>query len=398
MTTFTADRRAVSLGLAAFLAACGRKAPDDAPDAAPADAPNNAPDAETIAPPPPRPDPPPAPVRDAGALKALLDAQVAARGVPALAAAYVTPKGVAFSAASGVRRFGSDDRVTTQDVWHIGSNTKAMTAALYARLVEAGLAQWGATLPDLFPDLTLDPAWQAVTIEHLLSHRAGLNDVGVPWVIARRADNRPLPEQRLASTRDWLAVPPPRRVGQFAYANTGYVIAGAAIEAITGKSWEEAIERHVFKPLIMVNRGFGPPPGDAPQGHRGTEAFRYKPAGLGPEADNPLALAPAGCVHIALDDWANFLRVFIDPDQTFLTPEAVTHLTTPAPGADYALGWKVVEQGGERFIAHDGSNTMWLARMMASPAKRHAMLIATNCAGSPAEDAMETISRSLAAA
>jgi CubicO group peptidase (beta-lactamase class C family) len=43
----------------------------------------------------------------------------------------------------GHRRRGSPEPVAPGDLWHIGSNTKAMTAALYARLVEQGGGRLG---------------------------------------------------------------------------------------------------------------------------------------------------------------------------------------------------------------------------------------------------------------
>ena len=39
--------------------------------------------------------------------------------------------------------------MTVEDKWHLGSNTKAMTAALFGRLVDQGRARWGARVVDL---------------------------------------------------------------------------------------------------------------------------------------------------------------------------------------------------------------------------------------------------------
>ena len=72
-------------------------------------------------------------------------------GTPALAGAVVTREGLSFLEAAGVRRKGQPDLVTTDDKWHLGSNTKAMTAALYGRLVEqgrpGGASPWPACSP-----------------------------------------------------------------------------------------------------------------------------------------------------------------------------------------------------------------------------------------------------------
>src|SRR5262249_34576377 len=139
-----------------------------------------------------KPSPTPAqlpPVTDAFALRAVLEKARAEAGLPALAGALVYPDREII-AAVGTREINRKDAVTIDDPWHIGSDTKAMTAAVYAKLVEAGKAKWGATLPELFPKLTLDPAWKATTIEQAMAHRAGLTDIDAPWIIARRMDKR----------------------------------------------------------------------------------------------------------------------------------------------------------------------------------------------------------------
>ncbi|MBI1362078.1 MAG: serine hydrolase [Alphaproteobacteria bacterium] len=377
------DRRQVALGLSALLASACSKPRAPAPEAkAPAVA---------------RPPPQPSAITDANALKTQLD-QLVGDDVPALAAAAVNKMGVTFIGAAGVRRAGETDPVTVDDPWHIGSDTKAMTAALYARLVDKGRAKWGATLPDLFPDLasSMDAAWRQITVEQLMSHRAGLDDIGVPWLIARRADTRSLQAQRLDTARDKLSKPPAKPVGEFSYANVNYIIVGAAIEQITGLSWEKAITAEVFQPLGMEGAGFGAPKGAAPQGHRANPLGGVAPVGTGPGADNPAALGPAGTVHLPLDDWAKFIAVFLDPGQTFLKKESLEHLVTPPAGASYALGWGIIDDPvAGRMLSHAGSNTMWFAQAIIAPEHGIAALAASNCATAAAQKAVETATNSL---
>jgi hypothetical protein len=76
-----------------------------------------------------------------GSLQRLVDET----GVPALAGAVVTPEGLPLLEAAGLRRRNASETVTTGDLWHLGSNTKAMTAALYGRLLDLA--------PDLAPTI-----------------------------------------------------------------------------------------------------------------------------------------------------------------------------------------------------------------------------------------------------
>jgi hypothetical protein len=72
--------------------------------------------------------------------------------VPAICAAVVNSDGIIAVGAVGVRRRGDTAPVTSDDLWHLGSDTKAMTAAVVARLVEQKKVRWTSTLAELFPE------------------------------------------------------------------------------------------------------------------------------------------------------------------------------------------------------------------------------------------------------
>ena len=97
-------------------------------------------------------------------------------GVPAMAAALVTSEGIQFVGAVGVRKRGTEVPVALNDLWHLGSDGKAMTSTLIARLVERGQLKWDSTLAEIFPELApqMNPDFQKVTLLQLLSHHAGL--------------------------------------------------------------------------------------------------------------------------------------------------------------------------------------------------------------------------------
>lgn len=310
---------------------------------------------------------------------------VEATGTPALAGAVVTREGLAFLQAAGVRRKGQDEPVTADDKWHLGSNTKAMTAALYGRLVEQGKAKWGATLAELFPDLKVDPALAGASIETLMAHRAGIVDAGlidVAWLVAARADSRPLEVQRAAFAAKVLTAGPGGTPGQFAYANANFILVGAAIERLTGRPWETVIKAELFDPLGMASAGFGAPKGAQPWGHQfvGGTLQPLDPAG---PSDNPAALGPAGTVHASLTDYAKFIRLFLTEGGRLLKPETIAHLTTPPTQGDqsYAGGWLTFAQrpwAKGPALAHEGSNTFWHAFAAVGPAAGLAVITAAN--------------------
>ncbi|MEM5518677.1 serine hydrolase domain-containing protein [Henriciella sp. AS95] len=291
----------------------------------------------------------------------------------------------AVTAVSGHTRKGSDEAVDPGDAWHIGSNTKALTALLYARLVEGGDAQWGVSVTDLFKDQidTIDPAWNNVTIEDVFAHRAGVGQLGPTWLISRHADSRPVTEQRLETVEKLLASPPKKPVGEFEYSNLNYIVAGTAIELMTGESWEDAMKARVFDvPGSEWSEGWGfGPPQDGLQGTKRNLFGLKQAAGTGPGADNPAALGPAGTAHAPLESHARLLLEFINPESDLVTKDMREHLFQPWPDetADYAMGWGVMRgDDGNVSYGHAGSNTMWLSRALILPGLDAAIVVNTN--------------------
>ena len=298
-------------------------------------------------------------------------------GPPALAGGVVTRQGLIWSGARGVRRAGSVDAVTTTDRWHLGSNTKAMTAAVFARLVEQGRTHWGLTLAEAFPGGPLDPAWRTVPIEALMRHRAGLTDepvLGRAWLGTARADARPLPVQSAELAASALSRPPAGRPGSFAYANLNYVVAGAAIEAITGGSWEDAMRTEVFEPLGLSGAGFGAPPEPNAWGHRQVNGTAMPVEPSHPGADNPAALGPAGTAHMTVADFARWTQA-VSGEGDWLSKESLARLNqTDETDPAYSLGWIVQPAppfgafaGAGNTLAHEGSNTMWHTLAIVAP-------------------------------
>lgn len=247
--------------------------------------------------------------------------------------------------------------------WHIGSNTKAMTAALYARLVERRRLRWHATIADLFPSIAVHPAWSSLLVEDLLGHTSGLTDgfVDGDWLDARRADPASPRAQRHALAARVLSHPPPERPGVYRYGNLNYVLIGAAIEEATGSDWEKVIQDDLFAPLHMGEVGFGAPPPSGPWGRSdvGGKLTAIDPRGI---ADNPPVLWPSGGVHLSPASYARFLGIFLRDGAPLLQASTVARLLTPpSPDGRYAGGWSLEGPTGAavELLAHNGSNSFW---------------------------------------
>jgi D-alanyl-D-alanine carboxypeptidase len=325
--------------------------------------------------------------------------------LPAVAALVQIDGKLGAEAALGVRALGHSEPVTTSDRWHIGSDTKAFTATLIARLVEQGVMRFDDTLADSFPAFAaaMDPAYRNVTVTQLLSHTAGLppltDDKDLPAFMAVIKSANGVKAQREAIARKYLTMPPTSKAGDFAYSNLGFIIVGAIAEARTGKSWEDLTREQIFTPLGIKNAGFGSPgtPGklDQPWGHeeKAGKLIALDPARA--DADNPPALGPAGTINIALQDWLLFAQDQLDGEHgrgKLLKPETYRKLQTPVTG-NYALGWgaKLDPEGVPLLLTHTGSNGFWVADIRIMPRHDMIFLVVTNAGNDAANQAVKDI-------
>jgi len=270
--------------------------------------------------------------------------------------------------------------------WHIGSNTKAMTAALYARMVDLGRCRWAASVPSLFPTIASHSGWADIRVEELLSHAAGLTDsfVDGPWLDARRADPKSVREQRRDVVERVLGSPPPERRGVYRYGNLNYVLVGAAIEQAADVTWEEAMRGELFAPLRLAEAGFGPPPRTGPWGREANNGDLEPVDPLLGSADNPAVLWPSGGVHISASGYAQFLAIYLRSGAPLLRTQTLEHLLIPAvPNLGYAGGWSLdgPPNSPASRLTHDGSNTLWFASAIIDSKLGHGYAALTNCGG-----------------
>jgi D-alanyl-D-alanine carboxypeptidase len=371
------------LVVALLLAACGPGAKHDA-----------------IAPPRPTDTAPAASATDLAPVLAPFAAQYE---LPALAAVVADSAAILGQGVVGVRR--SDDptktKATLQDTWHLGSDTKAMTATLVAIFVENGTLGWDKTLPELFPKATIDPGYKGVTLAMLLAHVGGAPATPPTEVWSKMSGSADSRGSRLAAVEAVLARPPGAAVGTFTYSNVGYMMAGAALELATDTAWEDLLRERVFTPLGMTSCGFGPnaangfddPVVDQPWGHTSEGGTL-----VGLNVDNPVGLGPAGTVHCSVGDWLAFLREHLKGARGAATtlglqPATWTKLHTPAANSDYALGWIVASRpwAGGAAYTHAGSNTLNVANVWIAPAIDRIYLTVANRGDTPALTAADAV-------
>jgi D-alanyl-D-alanine carboxypeptidase len=312
---------------------------------------------------------------------------------PAMAALIQIDGKVEAESATGSRALGHPEAVTVDDRWHIGSDTKAFTSTLIGTLVDRHVMSFDDTLEASLPALakTMNPAYRTVTIRQLLSHTSGLppltnTETDFPTALAVVKAVRGVSAQRAALARYYLTRPPASAAGKFQYSNLDYIIAGAIVEAHTGKTWEVLLHEQVFEPLGIRNVGFGPPGHsmryDQPSGHAEISGTLTPLDPGDPDSDNPAWIGPAGTINIALKDWALFAQDQVDGALGYgKLLRAGTYRALQTPVVDnVALGWgaRLGPDGAPTILTHEGSNGYWVAEILVYPKRDTIILMATN--------------------
>ena len=281
--------------------------------------------------------------------------------------------------AIGEKRRGFPDAVDASDLVHIGSCNKMLTACLFGTFVSENRTTWDMPVAELFPDLqgAMADGWQRTTVAELLYCLSGMA-ANPPRRILRSgyADPRPLAEQR-TELAGLAFSQPPKAPGRFRYSNLSYIVIGAAIDRLTGESYEAALGSRLLEPLGVTSAAFGPPPdvwGHAPRiTLSGLGLFKGKPAPPDqPESDNPPVLSSAGTLHLSCADWARLLGVFLrDNDTSEIEPAIVERiLQLPQSKAGrMTMGWAPAELPGASLGAQ-GSNLRWSATALLDEQRR----------------------------
>jgi CubicO group peptidase (beta-lactamase class C family) len=356
-------------------------------------------------------------------LDSTLEPYLARYGLPALAAAVVRDGTVVAAGAVGTRRAGTQTPVTINDRFHLGSDTKAMTALLAAMLVEEGKLRWDSTVVEIFPELAgrMDAGLKKVTLSQLLSHTSGIpgdNQAFGDLLEKSAAQDGNLDELRYWLLGQWITQPLASTPGTtFAYANMNYVIAGAMIERVSHRTWDELITERIFIPLDLRTAGLGCQASlgrvDAPLGHMLTDG-KPKAFLAGPSGDNPSIIGPAGIAHMSVLDfarWAAWNAAEGKRGPPLVQPETLRRLHTPVitmppkpdapagtpPGGAYALGWGqlVVDWAAEPLLYHGGSNGKNVAHIWLEPARDVALVLVTNIGGQRAEEGLHALAAEL---
>ena len=157
------------------------------------------------------------------------------------------------------REQGTANTPTTR--FRIGSINKTFTAVATLQLVEAGKLALDDTLGKHLPDYPNKDVASKVTVRQLLTHTGGTGDIFGPEFDQHRLSLREHQDYiQLYGSRGLTHEPGSR----FEYSNYGYLLLGALIEKVSGRSYYDVVRDNIFRPAGMTSTDSLPESEDVP--------------------------------------------------------------------------------------------------------------------------------------
>lgn len=236
---------------------------------------------------------------------------------------------------------------TPEMKFQIGSITKQFTATAILQLQEKGLLSLDDPITKHLPEYPQETG-DKITVRHLLSHNSGIpNYTDMPGIMTQKA----LPvtvDELLGTFKDKpLEFEPGEK---YKYSNSGYVVLGAIIEAVSGKTYEDYIQENILEPLNMSNSGYD---------HR-DRIIKNRAAGY--TQDEKGELRNADFVHMSAPYSAGALYSTVEDmliwDQALYTEKilkksSLDKMFTPVL-KNYGYGWVIEEKYDHTLVWHNG--------------------------------------------
>lgn len=321
--------------------------------------------------------------------------------IPAISYAVINSNTTLEIAALGKHSIDLPDTATLKDRYHIGSNTKAMTAFMIARYVEQGSLQWTTKFFTLFPAWKnkSQTAYWNMTLQDLLTHKAGIqpfqgeDDPVIPDFKGTKQQKRTQFGQFVLT----LEPVKPDLQNSFIYSNAGYTLATLMVEKVTGKSWEQLIDK-VFNQDLHLQVKLSWPENQQQKdtwGHSTANGI-LKP--VPSTVDYHLDYTePAGDLNIRLTDYIKFIQLNLKGlkgENNYL--KATTYNFIHNGTANYALGWFNIFENGKHLSVHAGTGAFtYFTLVHIDRQKNTAYLIFTNAYNPDTQQGVRILMRKL---
>lgn len=279
---------------------------------------------------------------------------------PGLVLLVDTPD-VRYLKAAGVANLEVGTPMQVDDILQIGSNSKSMTIVLLMQLQEEGLLSLDDPLSKWLPDqAAILPNGDQIILRHLAQHTAGTWDyaddiLGAGISDPSRLEDSYTPQEIVQYAAD-NGTPyfNPGEEGKLMYSNTGYILLGMVIEAVTGEKLADLYRSRIFVPLGMESAVLIE--GVPQAGEITTQGYRWTEEGerLNTTSWNASQGWAAGAAAMTAEDLAVYGKALAG-GELFQDPDTLLEMLSFNPAAKYTIGGPY----GLGLIDYAGDGSVW---------------------------------------
>lgn len=273
---------------------------------------------------------------------------------------------------------GKGQSVTADTPFYIGSQSKSFTALAIMQLVEQNKLALDAPVQTYIPWFKVadEQASKEITVRNLLQHTSGLSESGYMPKLPADATLEMLVRD-IAHAR--LAAP----VGtKMQYFNPGYSILGYLIETVSGQSYSDYLQSHIFEPLKMTN-SFADPAAAKEAGLAQGYSQMFM---LAIPIEQPVSKydVPAGFIMASANDMARFMMAMVNGGELdgvrVLSSENIQLMFTPniAIHSSYGFGWYIGTYHGVKSFTHGGATERFQTSVLILPEKKLTLVMLVN--------------------
>ncbi|TDR22588.1 serine hydrolase domain-containing protein [Marinicella litoralis] len=308
---------------------------------------------------------------------------------PGGAALVVKDGKTIYRKAFGMANLELNVKMTPEHIFRVGSITKQFTAVAILQLVEAGKIDLDADITEYIKDYPTHG--HHISIKHLLNHTSGIKSYTGMSKWDHEVHKKDFTPSALIDffKNEPMDFAPGE---QFKYNNSGYILLGHIIELVSGESYADYIENHIFKPLNMNHSSYG-----STSKIINNRAYGYAQAdGEYKNADFLSMTQPyaAGSLLSTVDDIHTWYKAIMADQVISQESRAMAHqmgVLNNGEKIGYGFGWNIGNLQGSPMIEHGGGINGFLTASLILPQENVFVAVFSNCMCNYPGDAVNEI-------
>lgn len=295
---------------------------------------------------------------------------------PGISLAVVQNGKVVFSKGYGMANLEYDIPIETNSIFHVASISKQVTAFAILLLAEEGKLSLDDDIRKYISEV---PNFgYPITLRHLATHTSGLRD---QWNLLKmagwRMDDVITTDQvlKLIAKQKELNFLPGE---EFLYCNTGFTLLAEIVEEVSGMTFAEFTQKHIFEPLKMSNTQFY----DDHEKIVKNRVYSYiQETGGYRKANLNYSIPGATSLFTTPEDLAKWVLNFENP--VIGTSESMRQMQTKGvlnngDSTNYALGLGINYYNGLLNVSHGGADAGFRTYLSRFPNQKFAVIVFGN--------------------